>query len=52
MNESRGSIFDPELFKPTQGFMGCPNRYELDGVKLAILGMPFDCGRHPFCIFF
>jgi len=47
MNEGRGSIFDPELFKPTQGFMGCPNRYELDGAKLAILGMPFDCGRHP-----
>ncbi len=41
------SIFDPELFVPTQGFMGCPNRYELGGVKLAILGLPFDCGRNP-----
>ncbi len=35
MNEGGGSIFDSELFVPTQGFMGCPNRYELDGAKLA-----------------
>ena len=47
MTESGGSIFDPEVFVPTQGFMGCPNSYELSGAKLAILGMPFDCGRHP-----
>ncbi len=32
------SIFDPELFVPTQGFMGCPNGYELGGCKLAVLG--------------
>jgi agmatinase len=42
-----GSIFDAELFVPTQGFMGCPNRYDLSGAKLAILGLPFDCGTHP-----
>lgn len=47
MNEGGGSIFDPELFVPTQGFMGCPNRYQLSGSKLAILGLPFDCGSHP-----
>ena len=45
--ESGGSIFDPALYVPTQGFMGCPNSYDLEGCKLAILGMPFDCGRHP-----
>ncbi len=41
------SILDPELFVPTQGFMGCPNGYELGGCKLAILGLPFDRGAHP-----
>ena len=45
--EGGGSIFDPALYVPTQGFMGCPNSYDLEGCKLAILGMPFDCGRHP-----
>ncbi len=35
------SILDPELFVPTQGFMGCPNGYELGGCKLAILGLPY-----------
>ena len=47
MSEGGDSIFDPALFVPTQGFMGCPNRYQLGGAKLAILGLPFDCGRHP-----
>jgi agmatinase len=47
MNEGGASIFDPQLFVPTQGFMGCPNRYQLSGSKLAILGLPFDCGSHP-----
>lgn len=46
-SECGSSIFDPELFVPTRGFMDCPNRYELDGAKLAILGLPFDCGTHP-----
>ena len=50
MNQSRrggGSIFDPDLFVPTKGFMGRPNSYQLADCKLAILGMPFDCGTHP-----
>lgn len=40
------SIFDPGIYRPAGGFMGLANRYELDGVRLAVLGMPFDCGVH------
>jgi agmatinase len=50
MGTSRGggaSIFDAELYLPTQGFMGCANAYDLSACKLAILGLPFDCGSHP-----
>jgi len=41
------SIFDPALFVPTRGFMDRPNGYDLSDCRLAILGLPFDCGRHP-----
>lgn len=31
-------------------FMGAPYSHDLAGAKAAILGMPFDCGTHPFRI--
>ena len=40
-------IFDSAIYRPTVGFMGLPNRYDLAGARLAVLGMPFDCGVHP-----
>ena len=40
-------IFDPELFVRTAGFMKIPNGYDLSDCRLAILGIPFDCGTHP-----
>jgi hypothetical protein len=36
--EGGGSIFDPALYVPTQGFMGCPNSYDLEGFGVV------DCG--------
>jgi agmatinase len=29
-------------------FMGAPHRHDLAGAAAAILGIPFDCGTHPF----
>jgi agmatinase len=40
-------IFDSAIYRPTGGFMGMRNAYDLEGCKLAVLGMPFDCGVHP-----
>ena len=39
-------IFDPAVYRQTGGFMGLPARHRLDGARLAVLGMPFDCGVH------
>jgi agmatinase len=41
------AIFDPAIYRPTGGFMGLANSYDLSDAKLAVLGMPFDCGVHP-----
>ncbi len=41
------TIFDPAIYRPTGGFMGLVNSYDLSKAKLAVLGMPFDCGVHP-----
>jgi agmatinase len=40
-------IFDSAIYRPTGGFMGMRNTYDLEGARLAVLGMPFDCGVHP-----
>ncbi len=41
------TIFDSAIYRPTGGFMGLLNCYDLTGAQLAVLGMPFDCGVHP-----
>ena len=41
------TIFDSAIYRPTGGFMGLANSYDLTSAKLAVLGMPFDCGVHP-----
>ncbi len=41
------STFDPDLFRPTAGFMGVPQWWDLRDVRAAVLGLPFDCGTHP-----
>jgi len=40
------SIFDAAVYRQTGGFMGLPVRYTLEDARLAVLGMPFDCGVH------
>ncbi len=41
------SIFDPHVFRPSAGFMGAPQHWDLRDVRAAVLGLPFDCGTHP-----
>lgn len=36
------------LFHPLQTFMGVPSGQPGPGCRAAILGVPFDCGTHPF----
>ncbi len=38
---------DP-LFRPAETFMGLPPGSPGPGCRAAILGVPFDCGTHPF----
>ena len=38
---------DPNLFRPTAGFLGAPFSHDLGDAKAAILGMRFDCGADP-----
>src|SRR4051794_13387818 len=38
------------LFQPPETFMGLPAGLPGPGCKVAILGVPFDCGTHPFHI--
>ncbi len=40
-------FFDSAVYRQTGGFMGVPNTYDLTDCRLAVLGMPFDCGVHP-----
>ena len=37
-----------ELYTKPLTFMGAPWGHDLSGAKAAILGVPFDCGTHPF----
>ena len=39
-----------ELVRIPGGFMGAPFASSANGAKAAILGVPFDCGTHPFRI--
>jgi agmatinase len=41
---------DAELFTAPPSFMSVPRTLDLTGAKAAILGVPFDCGTHPFRI--
>src|SRR5216684_885186 len=38
------------LHTPPVTFMGVPATLDLTGAKAAVLGVPFDCGVHPFRI--
>ena len=40
-------IYDPGLFAGPATYMGVPYSHDLTDAKAAILGVPFDCGRHP-----
>jgi hypothetical protein len=37
-----------ELHARPLTFMGAPFTHDLSGAKAAVLGVPFDCGIHPF----
>jgi len=39
-----------ELHAKPATFMGAPHTLDLTGAKAAVLGIPFDCGIHPFRI--
>jgi agmatinase len=41
---------DDELHTRPVTFMGAPYTHDLSGAKAAVLGVPFDCGVHPFRI--
>jgi arginase family enzyme len=41
---------DDALHSKPITFMGAPYTHDLSGVKAAVLGVPFDCGIHPFRI--
>lgn len=40
------SIFDPELFRTVGTYLGVPQTWDVAGAKAAIVGLPFDTGRH------
>jgi hypothetical protein len=41
---------DDELHTKPVAFMGAPYSHDLSSAKAAVLGVPFDCGVHPFRI--
>ena len=41
---------DDELHTGPVSFMSAPYTHDLSGAKAAVLGVPFDCGVHPFRI--
>jgi len=43
-------LSDDELHTGPATFMGAPYSHDLSGAKAAVLGVPFDCGVHPFRI--
>ncbi len=40
-------IFNRDLFRPPATFMGIDYGHDLDGRRVAILGLPYDNGTHP-----
>src|SRR5215469_16419975 len=44
------NLSDNELHTRPVTFMGAPHTHDLTGAKAAVLGVPFDCGTHPFRI--
>ena len=44
------SFTDDALHTKPVPFMGAPYTLDLAGAKAAVLGIPFDCGIHPFRI--
>ncbi|MBM3583547.1 MAG: arginase [Alphaproteobacteria bacterium] len=40
-------IHDPELFRTVGTYLGVPQTWDLAGARAAIVGLPFDTGRHP-----
>jgi agmatinase len=44
------NLSDAELHTGPITFMGAPYTLDLSGAKAAVLGVPFDCGTHPFRI--
>jgi arginase family enzyme len=41
---------DDALYTEPSTFMGTPYSHDLSSAKAAVLGVPFDCGIHPFRI--
>ncbi len=37
-----------ELYTPALTFMDAPHRHDVGVARAAVLGIPFDCGTHPF----
>src|SRR5918994_3634244 len=50
MMHKPSELSDEQLFNLPGGFMGAPYARSATGAKAAILGVPFDCGTHPFRI--
>ena len=42
------TVSDEALYSGPVTFMGVPYTHDLGGAKAAILGIPFDCGTHPY----
>ncbi len=40
------TIFDAALYAATGTFMGMPASWDLSAARMAVLGIPFDCGTH------
>jgi agmatinase len=48
--DAMSGFSDDELHAKPVTFMGAPYTHDLSGAKAAVLGVPFDCGVHPFRI--
>ncbi len=44
---TRRDVYDSVLFSGPATYMGVPFSHDLTDARAAILGVPFDCGRHP-----
>lgn len=49
MSSFTDSLVDAEVFSSTGSFMGLPRAHDIQSApQLCVLGIPFDCGTHPF----